>query len=93
MRHLPSHPMLRRLAAIMVVASAPLLVIVASAAAQDWPQWRGPERDGVADEFEVPSAWPDTLRSHWSVAVGLGYASRCWSTIACTCSPAGRTTR
>ena len=41
---------------------------------QDWPQWRGPNRDGDA-VFRVPTVWPDMLTEQWSVAVGLGYAT------------------
>ena len=43
--------------------------------AQDWPQWRGPDRDGVANGFEAPSDWPADLNRQWSVEVGLGYAT------------------
>ena len=42
---------------------------------QDWPQWRGPERDAVALAFSVPSTWPENLLHRWSVDVGLGYAT------------------
>ena len=45
------------------------------AAAQDWTQWRGPNRDGVASAFDVPAAWPDALRKQWTVEVGSGYAT------------------
>ena len=62
--------------AFLVAAVAALLIGgVSSVAAQDWPQWRGPERDGVAAAFDVPASWPDTLQRHWSVDIGLGYAS------------------
>ncbi|MEM6794170.1 MAG: PQQ-binding-like beta-propeller repeat protein [Acidobacteriota bacterium] len=43
--------------------------------ADDWPQWRGPTRDGHAPHFEAPAAWPDSLRREWRVEVGEGYAS------------------
>ena len=42
--------------------------------AQDWPQWRGPNRDGVM-RFSEPKAWPAKLISKWKVPVGDGYAS------------------
>ena len=60
---------------VVAAAVALLMGIASSAAAQDWPQWRGPERDGVAAAFDVPASWPDTLRRQWSVDIGLGYAS------------------
>jgi outer membrane protein assembly factor BamB len=42
--------------------------------AQDWPQWRGPNRDGEM-RFSEPKAWPATLTTKWKVPVGDGYAS------------------
>ena len=43
--------------------------------AQDWTQWRGPNRDGSVAGFDVPAAWPAGLTEQWSVEVGFGYAS------------------
>jgi outer membrane protein assembly factor BamB len=43
--------------------------------AQDWTQWRGPNRDGVITSFREPSAWPEQLTRQWKVEVGLGYAT------------------
>lgn len=44
-------------------------------AAQDWPQWRGPNRDGKAAGFTAPKAWPKELTEKWKVAVGEGVAT------------------
>jgi outer membrane protein assembly factor BamB len=41
----------------------------------DWPQWRGPNRDGVVAAFTEPKAWPERLTQKWRVPVGLGYAA------------------
>ena len=41
----------------------------------DWPQWRGPARDGVASGFTVPATWPAQLTRKWQAKVGLGHAS------------------
>ena len=41
----------------------------------DWPQWRGPNRDGAAASFAEPASWPAKLNRKWKVEVGLGYAS------------------
>jgi outer membrane protein assembly factor BamB len=54
---------------------AALATIVPQAWAQDWPQWRGPSRDGSVTAFDVPSVWPPGLDEQWSVEVGFGYAS------------------
>jgi outer membrane protein assembly factor BamB len=45
------------------------------ATAQDWPQWRGPDRDGAVAAFDVPSSWPAELTQQWKVEVGFGYAT------------------
>ncbi|MGA2588434.1 MAG: PQQ-binding-like beta-propeller repeat protein [Bryobacteraceae bacterium] len=43
--------------------------------AQDWPQWRGPHRDGIATGFTEPKAWPEKLDLKWKVTVGEGHSS------------------
>jgi len=43
--------------------------------AADWPQWRGPNRDGKASGFNAPKAWPKELTQKWKVAVGKGDAT------------------
>jgi hypothetical protein len=43
--------------------------------AQDWPQWRGPNRDGAIAAFKAPAAWPRALTRRWQVEVGTGYAT------------------
>ena len=43
-----------------------------AASAGDWPQWRGPNRDGHASDFKVPATWPTELTKKWKVAVGEG---------------------
>lgn len=55
-----------------------LALTIASAAslrAQDWPQWRGASRSGVATAFKPPAAWPDRPSQVWKVAAGIGHAS------------------
>jgi outer membrane protein assembly factor BamB len=51
------------------------VALATGVAAQDWPQWRGPNRDGAVASFREPSAWPETLKQQWKVEVGLGYAT------------------
>ena len=58
---------------LAAVLAAP--AFVPAAGAQDWTQWRGPNRDGVAAAFDVPAPWPDGLRQRWTVEVGSGYAT------------------
>ena len=56
---------------VVMVLSAGVPVVTA----QDWPQWRGPNRDGTVQSFALPSTWPDGLTEQWTVDVGLGYAT------------------
>jgi outer membrane protein assembly factor BamB len=41
----------------------------------DWPQWRGPNRDGALAAFPAPASWPPQLTQRWKVEVGTGYAT------------------
>ncbi len=45
--------------------------------APDWPQWRGPRRDGICDETGLLGQWPkEGPRKLWSVAgLGRGYSA------------------
>ena len=55
--------------------TALLMTLAALAWAGDWPQWRGPHRDGVAAGFSEPRTWPETLKQKWKVTVGEGHSS------------------
>src|SRR5215467_15383094 len=48
---------------------------LAEAPAQDWPQWRGPNRDAKAAGFTAPKTWPKELTQKWKVSVGEGVAT------------------
>jgi len=39
--------------------------------AQDWPQWRGSNRDARVTGFQAPQTWPQQLKQTWKVEVGL----------------------
>ena len=45
------------------------------ASAQDWPQWRGANRDAKAVGFVAPATWPPQLAEKWKVTVGDGVAT------------------
>jgi outer membrane protein assembly factor BamB len=51
------------------------LTLISSASAQDWPQWRGPNRDNHVTGFSEPKTWPKELTKKWTVSVGVGEAS------------------
>src|SRR5262245_21917518 len=48
---------------------------VAQSSPQDYPQWRGRNRDGAASAFSEPKSWPEKLTRRWKVEVGEGYAT------------------
>lgn len=50
-------------------------VVSAQATSGDWPQWRGPGRDGVVPHFVAPAKWPEKLTRRWQVEVGTGHAT------------------
>ena len=66
--------MLRRPAWIAVLIAC--LLPLGTSVAGDWPQFRGPNRDGISDETGLlrsfPAGGPEVL---WSTPVGQGYAS------------------
>ena len=46
------------------------------AGASDWPRWRGPNADGVADGASLPTKWSPTENIRWSVRLpGWGTSS------------------
>ncbi len=47
--------------AVATVLAADLAVAANLARAQQWPQWRGPQRTGVADGARLPGVWPAAL--------------------------------
>src|SRR5262249_14370752 len=58
-----------------VIVVGVLLLAVGGICAQDWPQWRGPNRDAKATGFKAPENWPKELTQKWKVKVGSGVAT------------------
>jgi len=51
-------------------------VLSQAAFADDWPQWRGPDRNGISQEKNWLDHWPtDGPRIAWKASVGLGFSS------------------
>jgi hypothetical protein len=66
----------------MRIRRAPLCLFAAclltvTARADDWPQWRGPERTGVSKETGLLKEWPkDGPKLLWKVKeIGGGYST------------------
>lgn len=52
-----------------------LIICAVSVSAQDWPQWRGANRESILTDFDAPRAWPQELAQSWKVDVGLADAT------------------
>jgi len=63
---------INRLSAVVVCV---ILICASSLFAQDWPQWRGPNRDGKVRGFKAPLQWPNELTQKWKKTVGSGDAT------------------
>jgi outer membrane protein assembly factor BamB len=62
----------RALAGVLLLVPA---VLAGQSAGPEWPQFRGPNRDGAAASFVEPKVWPDRLTQRWKVEVGEGHAT------------------
>jgi outer membrane protein assembly factor BamB len=59
-----------------LVAGALTLFWAVAAQADDWPQWRGPQRDGTWSEAGVLETLPrEGLKVRWRASVGPGWSS------------------
>ncbi len=55
-----------------VLAGCVVLLGTSCVWGQDWPQWRGPNRDAKVTGFTASQTWPKELTQKWKVVVGLG---------------------
>jgi outer membrane protein assembly factor BamB len=68
--------MLRARKALMTAALSLPWLLSAPLRAEDWPQWRGPNRDGMWHETDILESFPaDGLKVRWRVPIGWGYSS------------------
>jgi outer membrane protein assembly factor BamB len=58
-----------------MIAGCVMLFGAACVSAQDWPQWRGPNRDNNVAGFAAPKTWPKELTQKWKASVGIGESS------------------
>jgi outer membrane protein assembly factor BamB len=58
-----------------ILAVSGLFVGASVAWPQDWPQWRGPNRDAHVTGFKAPATWPKSLTEKWKTTVGVGDSS------------------
>jgi outer membrane protein assembly factor BamB len=60
---------------IISVAGFVFLMTARCGWTQDWPQWRGVNRDAKTAGFTVPKTWPKELAQKWRVTVGQADAT------------------
>ncbi|WP_203532675.1 hypothetical protein [Draconibacterium halophilum] len=54
-----------------------LLFSTITAMAQEWPDWRGPNRDGVWNESGITEKFEsEIIPVKWSVSIGPGYSGQ-----------------
>jgi outer membrane protein assembly factor BamB/Ca2+-binding EF-hand superfamily protein len=74
---MPACPCARLLACLAIVLSTSPLAAQVPSKVGDWPQWRGPNRDGISQETGLLKEWPkEGPKVLWQVnSVGAGYSS------------------
>lgn len=60
---------------IIAISAVVLLMTVRCGWTQDWPQWRGVNRDARTTGFTAPKTWPKELTRKWKATVGQGDAT------------------
>jgi outer membrane protein assembly factor BamB len=61
---------------LIISAIATLIIIsTTNSFSQDWPQWRGINRDSKVTGFKLPAVWPAELKQEWKVTVGFSDAT------------------
>src|SRR6185295_19944717 len=65
---------------VKALASIAAMIVSGTAAAEDWPQWGGPQRDsvwresGIVDKLPDPDPQTGVLPRMWTAKIGSGYA-------------------
>lgn len=61
--------------ALFAGTAAPSSRISAKSGSSNWPQWRGPESQGVSSEKNLPTEWSDTRNVLWKTPIaGRGFS-------------------
>ena len=61
---------------LLTIALAASLLLSPGAEAENWPQWRGPDANGVAPNATPPLKWSESQNIRWKVPVpGRGSGS------------------
>jgi outer membrane protein assembly factor BamB len=66
---------MKKINLVISVITALILFSSTNSFSQDWPQWRGMNRDSKVTGFKAPAAWPAELKQAWKVTVGFSDAT------------------
>ncbi len=71
-----SHVSMRQeLVSRAVVCAVAMVFLAGLAPAADWPNYRGPNYDGISSETGWRSTWTENPTVEWSASLGAGFAS------------------
>jgi len=60
---------------LLLALSAVIAFNTTAKSSSNWPQWRGPESQGVSDEKNLPTEWSDTKNVLWKTELpGKGFS-------------------
>ena len=54
---------------LLALAVPPKPPVIAAAKAENWPNWRGPSRNGISRETNLPLKWSRTENVAWTLAM------------------------
>jgi outer membrane protein assembly factor BamB len=64
------------IAALLLEVALGIATTASSAAAGNWPQWRGPDGSGISTEKNLPAEWSTTKNIKWKTPIdGRGHSS------------------
>ena len=58
-----------------IPSSLVVLLLSSGAAAENWPQWRGPGGQGISGETGIPTDWQPDRNIAWKVPLPPGHSS------------------
>ena len=57
------------------VALSVCILAVLPVLAADWPNWRGPNHDGISPEKGFATTWTDAPKTIWDKPIGAAFSS------------------
>src|SRR4051812_21983502 len=73
---MPSHSLTCSFSRFPLLLAIPFLTAAIAPAAEDWPQFRGPDGQGHSSAAHLPSQWSSSRNVAWKTPIpGLGWSS------------------